>query len=55
MQDLIKSRRLRKGDMILRINNGAKITVEVVGTYSLQLSSKFRLYLKDYYFISVAS
>ena len=34
----IESRRLREGDIILRIGNGAKITVEAVGTYPLRLS-----------------
>ena len=55
MQDLIKSRRLRKGDMILRIDNGAKITAEVIGTYPLRLLLGFRLDLKDCYFIFIAS
>ena len=55
MQSLIESRRLKKGDMILWIDNGAKIAVEVVGTYLLRLLSEFRLDLKDCYFIPVAS
>ena len=46
---------MRKGDIILQIDNGAKITTEVVGTYPLRLPSRFRLDLKDYYFIFVAS
>ena len=40
--------------MILQISNGAKVTVEAVGTYLLQLPSEFKLDLKDYYFIPVA-
>ena len=40
--------------MILRIDNGVKITAEI-GTCPLRLPSGFRLYLKDYYFIPVAS
>ena len=55
MQSLIESRRLREGDMILRIGNGAKVTAEAIGTYPLQLSSEFRLNLKDCYFILIAS
>ena len=55
MQSLIESRRLREGDMILQIGNGAKVTAEAVGTYPLRLPSKFRLDLKDYYFIFLAS
>ena len=55
MQGLIESRRLRKDDMILRIDNEVKITAEAVGTYSLQLSSDFRLDLKDCYFVPIAS
>ena len=55
MQDLIESKRLREGGIIFRVGNGAKITVEVVGTYLLQLLSDFKLDLKDYYFIPIAS
>ena len=55
MQGLRKSKRLRKGDMIFLVDNGVKITAEAVGTYPLQLSLEFRLELKDYYFISIAS
>ena len=35
IQDLIEYRRLREDDMILRISNGAKVTVEIIGTYPL--------------------
>ena len=55
MQGLIESRRLREGDMILQIGNGAKVTTEAIGTYLLRLLSDFRLDLKDYYYIFVAS
>ena len=41
--------------MILRIDNKTKVAAEVVGTYLLQLLSDFRLDLKDYYYILVAS
>ena len=55
IKGLIESRRLRKGDMILRINNGAKIAEEAINTHPLRLPLDFRLDLKDYYFIPVAS
>ena len=54
-QDLIESKRLRKDDMILQVGNGAKITTEAVGTYSLRLSFNFRLDLKDCYYVPIAS
>ena len=41
--------------MILWIDNEAKITVETIETYPLRLPSGFRLDLKDYYFVFVAS
>ena len=49
------SRRLKQSDMILWIDNGAKIVRETVGTYPLRLPSGFILDIKDYYFIFVAS
>ena len=55
MQDLEDSRRLRDGDMILRIGNGARLAVVVVETYSLQLSSSLDLVLKDYYYVPATS
>ena len=51
MQGLIENKRLKEGDMILQINNEAKVTTEAVSTYPLRLPSDFRLDLKDYYFI----
>ena len=47
-----ESRRLREGDMIFRISNGAKIAAEAVGTYLLRLPSCVRLDLKDCYYVS---
>ena len=41
--------------MILRIDNGAKVAAKTIGTYLLRLLSKFRLDLKDYYFVPIAS
>ena len=55
IQDLIKSKRLREGGMILWVSNGAKVAVETVGTYLFRLSSGVRLDLKDCYYIPVAS
>ena len=47
MQGLIESRKLREGDMILRIDNGAKVATEAIGTYSFRLPFGVRLDLKD--------
>ena len=47
--------RLRKGNMILRIGNEAKVDAEAVGIYSLRLPSNFRLDLNDCYFVPVTS
>ena len=55
MQSLIESRRLKEGDMILWIGNGVKIITEAIRTYPLRLLSSFRLDLKDYYFVPIAS
>ena len=55
MQDLEKVRGLREGEIILQIDNGERVTVIAVGTYSLQLSSEFSLILKYYFYILVAS
>ena len=41
--------------MILQVNNGVKVIAKIVGTYPLRLSSRFKLDMKDYYFISIAS
>ena len=35
MQDLKDNRRLREGEMTLRVENGARVTAVVIGTYSL--------------------
>ena len=55
MQGLIESRRLKEGDMILQVGNRAKITIEAVGTYPLQLLSGVRLDLNDCYYVPLAS
>ena len=41
--------------MILRVDNGAKVTAEAIETYPLQLPSDFRLDLKDCYFVPIDS
>ena len=41
--------------MIFQIDSGAKVAVEVVGTYPLRLPSDVRLDLKDYYYVLVTS
>ena len=41
--------------MILWIDNGAKIAVEIIGTYTLRLPSGVRLDLKDCYYVPVVS
>ena len=47
MQGLEDSRRLRDGDMILRVGNGARVAAVAVGTYPLRLPSGLDLVLKD--------
>ena len=41
--------------MIFRIDNRAKVTTEIIGIYLFWLPSRFKLDLKDYSFIPVAS
>ena len=55
MLGLEKSRRLRDGDMILRIENGARVTAVTVETYPLQLSLGLDLVLRDCYYVPAAS
>ena len=55
MQDLEDSRRLRDGEMILRIENGARIAVVTMETYPFRLPSGLDLVLKDYYYVPAAS
>ena len=51
----MKSRRLRDGDMILLVDNGAIVVAVAVGSFSLNLSSGKRLMLKDCYFVPGAT
>ena len=55
MQDLEKVRRLKEGEIILHVGNGARVVVVAVGTYSLKLSLGLSLILKDCYYILLAS
>ena len=45
MQDLKECKRLRLGEMTLRVGNGAKVAAVTVGIYPLRLSSDFYLEL----------
>jgi len=55
MQDLEESRRLRDGEMIQRIRNGARVAVVAVETYPLRLSLELDLFLRDCYYVPAAS
>ena len=55
MQDLEDSRRLRDGEMILHVKNGAKVATVAVKTYPLRLPSGLDLVLKDCYYVPAAS
>ena len=55
MQGLEDSRRLRDGDMILHIGNGARVAAVAMETYPLRLPSGLDLVLKDCYYVPAAS
>ena len=55
MQDLEKIRRLREGEITLRVGNRAKVTAIAIETYSLRLPLGFSLILKDCYYVPTAS
>ena len=55
MQGLEESRRLRDGDMILCIGNGARVAAMAVGTYPLRLPLGLDLVLRDCYYVPAAS
>ena len=55
MQGLEESRRLRDGEMILRIENGARVATVAVKIYSLRLSLGLDLDLRDCYYVPAAS
>ena len=51
LQGLRDVRRLARGDIDLRVGNGAKVAAVSVGTYVLKLPSGFELYLRNCYFV----
>lgn len=55
MQGLEESRRLRDGEMILRVGNGARVAAVAVGTYPLRLPLGLDLVLRDCYYVPAAS
>lgn len=55
MQDLLESKGLREGEVILQVSNGARVVIVAVGTYPLQLLSKLCLVLRDCYFVPTMS
>ena len=55
MQGLEESRRLRDGEMILCIENGARVATVAMETYPLQLLLGLDLVLKDCYYVPAAS
>ena len=55
MQGLKESRRLRDGEMILHIENGARVAAVAVETYPLRLPLRLDLVLRDYYYVPAAS
>ena len=55
IQGFKECRRLKLGEMILWVGNGARITAIAVGTYLLRLPSGFFLKLRDCYCIPNAS
>ena len=55
MQDLEDSKRLRDGEMILCIKNGARVAAVAVEIYPLRLPFGLDLVLKDCYFVPAAN
>ncbi len=51
MQALRSSRTLAKGELDLRVGNGAKVAALAVGVYSLTLSSGLVLELENCYYV----
>ena len=51
MQGLRDVRRLARGEMDLRVGNGARVAAMVVGTYSLTLPSEMILDLIGCYYV----
>ena len=55
MQGLKNSRSLAKGEMDLRVGNGARVVVLTVGTYYLSLPSGLVLELDNCYYVPAMS
>ncbi|KAK8669752.1 hypothetical protein V6N13_107176 [Hibiscus sabdariffa] len=53
VQGLHMGRNLAKGDVDLRVGNGARVAALAVGTYVLSLPSGLVLNLENYYFVPV--
>ena len=51
VQDLKRSRTLAKGEVDLRVGNGARVAALAIGDYHLALPSSLSLILKDCYFV----
>ena len=51
VQGLQKRRNLAKGDVDLRVGNGARVAALAIGTYVLSLPSGLDLHLEDCYFV----
>jgi hypothetical protein len=52
-QELKKYRRLLKGEVELRVSNGARVAALAVRTYNLTLPSRMLLELDNFYFVPV--
>ena len=55
MQDLKRSRPLAKGEIDLRVGNGARVAALAVGTYYLSLPSGIILELDNCYYVPAIS
>ena len=51
MQELKRSRLLAKGEVDLRVGNGARVATLAVGTYILTLPTRLVLELEDCYYV----
>jgi hypothetical protein len=55
VQGLKRSRKLAKGEVDLRVGNGAKVAALAVGTYVLTLPSGLIIQLENYYYVPTIS
>ena len=51
VQELRRSRTLTKGEVDLRVGNGAKVAALAVGTYHLSLPTGLILELENYFYV----